>query len=304
MTDLDSDSTEALADFVNVLGESPGVTARLAIPSTKTTAREDSSSTCTVTYTGGDLKTLTFGSGSITGTFAESNYDFENWNLYDDLPKALSDIAQTDFVSAPEGETPCTVGDWNFAGTATWETSTGKAVQHLWRQKQSLDQHSFFAHLELTASNSDADRDWTVTNVKGVRERWLGGELVMAQTVLGVGEATAEIGSDADGFYRKVSGNLCIHHLLAAKRSFHEVSEVQRRLGILNFCCHPVGGTATVSFYPESVSCEEGKPGDVPESKYLVTFPTACGDDITLETLDPATGDVTATLTGKAICAR
>jgi hypothetical protein len=74
-------------------------------------------------------------------------------------------------------------------------------------------------------------------------------------------------------------------------------------LGFSNFCCHPLLGTDRISVYPEGTDCSAAKPSSTPETLIEVTYPDTCDQEITVQPLDPQTGEnISGGKSGKALC--
>jgi len=320
---IPGESAESVADAVNAAVSSLEITGGAGTTSQATNSSEDTEDTptytCTLTISGENPREYTLGSGKIDGVFGNSDYAFENWNLQEGKPLSLDAITRFDFSVRPDASDPCQTGLfrlWNFSGKVTRDFETGRVVKHMLRRLlttfsgDEVEGHSFFAHVEVKLGDLQTNPDdpslpsfRVLSDLYGVRERWIKNRLRMAQTLRGIGEGKMTTDSNESGStFHDYSGNFCVHHLVAERFSFHEVDHARGYPGLANYCCHPRGGSDVVSVYPDSVSCFNGKPAESPELKVRVIFPESCGGDLTIEKLDLESGEVVDTDVEEAIC--
>jgi hypothetical protein len=261
LNDFESDDAEAIGDLSNGVGDTINVATKLNSITSKefSTNFATAGSSCAINFEFGTPFVLTLGSGQISGSFADSDYSFNNWDLSADQPKALASITSADFVNAPTSSDTCDVGNWLFSGKISKNSDSGKVVRHLWRRFEPVESHNFFSHLEFTISDGSGSNTKNIDNLKIVRERWIADKLIMAQTAVTVGTMSSETKTDGAGSFQSTTGKVCVHHLLAQKNSFHELSNVKRTLGFSNFCCHPLLGTDRISVYPEGTDCSAAR---------------------------------------------
>lgn len=306
LTDEQSDSAESMGDVLDAMDDVLGNDTNAMMAEPVDQSVRASILDCPVRSKVGTLKIRTFGSGDLEGDYA-----LASWDLAGDKPKAMTVLTKDDLTSPPTASDTCErgwKGYWKFAGKTTWDTATQKIVRHVMRSVSSKGA-VFFVHAELDLPETDAE-DGTRSlekTLKLVRGRWVGGTQMMAQVIWGL-SGSVKTDTDSEGQFRELAATSCIHHLLLEKYSYHEVANIKRYVGAEKFCCHPMGGTATVYFYDNTTSCSEGKPSGAALSILQITYPTTCGGDGTYkvypgDTTDFTATNPTATITGKMLCA-